>query len=184
MKNFSQLDGRHIKFIEDQNLFFVATSSLKENTKVNLSPKGYDTFRILDGKTVCYLDLSGSGAETIAHVHENGRITIMFCAFDGPPQILRIYGKARVIRYDDEEFKCFTDIFDTSIGERGIVYVDIDLVKTSCGFSVPIMKHISDRTQLNRFYESKGRDWIVNYEHSKNAKSIDNLPSPMGLDYD
>jgi hypothetical protein len=169
-------------FIDKQHLFFVATAPLADSGHVNLSPKGHDAFRILGPDRVAYLDLTGSGNETSAHLHENGRITFMFCAFDGPPDIVRLYGKGRVILPGapewDELYALFPQDF---LGVRQIIVADISRVQTSCGYAVPLMTYEGERTQLRRWAEANGPDGVVAYWQQKNLCSIDGLPTPLAV---
>ncbi|SIT19456.1 Pyridoxamine 5'-phosphate oxidase [Thalassolituus maritimus] len=156
-------------------MFFVATSPLSEDGHINLSPKGYNTFRVLDSKTVAYLDLCGSGVETIAHVKENRRMVIMFCAFEGPPKIIRLYGKASVIAQHSNEYKRLIPIFPEFTGLRAIIKLDVTRVSGSCGFSVPLYKYEGERDQLEDWAKAKGKDWLTKYQEENNLFSIDNL---------
>jgi len=166
-------------FIESQPIFFVATAPLAADGHVNLSPKGLDTFAVLSATRIAYLDLTGSGNETAAHLTENGRITIMFCSFSGPPKILRLYGHGRVCLRGDAEWDTLRHHFENVAGIRQIIVADVDRVQTSCGFGVPLMDHRAPRDTLIRWAEAKGPDGIVAYRAQKNVKSIDGLPAPM-----
>ncbi len=156
-------------FIQAQPLFFVATAPLSEHGHVNLSPKGYDTFRILSPHQVAYLDLTGSGNETSAHLAENGRITFMFCAFHGAPKILRLYGKGETVLPGAERW---------DEGIRQLILASIDLVQTSCGYGVPLMELQKDRETLERWATSKGEEGLADYRNANNSKSLDGLPTP------
>jgi len=168
-------------FIVQQHMFFVATAPLADVGRVNLSPKGYDSFRLLDNRRVAYVDLTGSGAETIAHLRENGRITFMFCAFDGKPNIVRLYGRGRVVRSDDAEWMGLLALFvgsDVVEGAvRSIVVADIDRTSTSCGYSVPFMDFSDERRRLLEWADGKSADDLDAYWADKNAESIDGLPA-------
>jgi hypothetical protein len=164
-------------FIEAQPLFFVASAPLAAGGHVNLSPKGLDSFRVLGPHRVAYLDLTGSGNETAAHLHENGRITLMFCAFAGPPKILRLYGTGRVVLPDGPGWAELAGRFPAFPGIRQVVVADVVRVQTSCGFGVPRMKAAGERDQLLRWAEAKG-DALPAYRAEKNARSIDGLPAP------
>jgi predicted pyridoxine 5'-phosphate oxidase superfamily flavin-nucleotide-binding protein len=166
------------RFIDAQHVFFVATAPLAADGHVNLSPKGYGTLRVVDERTVAYLDLTGSGVETIAHVRENGRITLMWCAFDGPPRIVRVTGTAEVRAVDDE--RC-VGWFDAMAGQRAIVVVDVDRVADSCGYSVPLMDYVGERTKLVDWAEHRSPAALEAYRAEKNATSIDGLPGLPGL---
>lgn len=174
-KFFEKIDEKIRKFISEQKMFF--TASAPENGRINLSPKGIDTFRVLDEKTVCYLDLTGSGNETAAHLAENGRLTIMFCSFSGAPLILRLYGKGKVIHQRSENWNDFADLFNEFSGTRQIVVLDVESLQTSCGFGIPIYEYKEDRTTLTDWAENKGTEGIENYWRHNNQTSIDGLPT-------
>lgn len=168
------------EWIARQPMFFVATAP-SEGGRVNVSPKGYDSFAILDERSVAYLDLTGSGAETIAHLRDNGRITIMFCAFTGPPNIVRLQGTGEVVFPDDPRFPGLARRFPDIPGTRSVILVDIERVADSCGFGVPRMELVEQRVQLHRWADRKSADELVAYRNEKNARSIDGLPAvPAG----
>ena len=178
MKLHEHIDGRLRAFIEAQHVFFVATAPLAADGHVNVSPKGMgDTFAVLDEHTVAYLDLTGSGAETIAHLRENGRITLMFCAFEGPPNIVRLHGRGRHVGLADPEFASYRGLFGDHSGTRGVVVVDVERVSDSCGYAVPLMSHDGDRDLLTRWADNRGEDGLAAYREAKNAVSIDGLPA-------
>ena len=178
MKLHERIDGRLREFIEAQHVFFVATAPLSGDGHVNVSPKGMDgTFSVLDEHTVAYLDLTGSGAETIAHLRENGRITVMFCAFEGPPNIVRLHGRGRHVGLADAEFASRRELFADHPGARGIVVVDVERVSDSCGYAVPLMSHDADRDLLTRWADNRGEAGLTAYREAKNACSIDGLPA-------
>ena len=160
----------------EQAVFFVATAPSGAGGHVNLSPKGLDTFRVLADDRVAYLDLTGSGVETIAHVRENGRVTLMACAFSGNPRIARIYGRGTVHPVGTPGFAELAPEFTEIPGARAIIDVAIERVTTSCGYAVPVMDLVGDRARLIEWAEAKGDDGIVEYRASKNAVSIDGLP--------
>ena len=168
-------------FIEGQHVFFVATAPLAGDGRINLSPKGYDAFRVIDDHRVAYLDLTGSGAETIAHLRENGRITFMFCAFDGQPNIVRLYGMGRAVRPDCVEWPDLIALFEGSPvlegAVRSIIVADIDRTANSCGFAVPFMDFVEDRPRLIEWAQNKNPDDIETYWATKNVSSIDGLPA-------
>lgn len=166
-------------FIRAQPLFFVATAPLDQGMHVNLSPKGLDTFRVLSPTRVGYLDLTGSGNETAAHVLENGRITFMFCAFEGPPKILRLYGRGQVVTPVDSRWREVSTRFDLPHGARQIIVADLDRVQTSCGFGVPLMRPEVQRDALGRWAAAKGEEGLRAYHREKNARSIDGLRTPL-----
>ena len=163
------------QFIEQQKIFFVATAPLAADGHVNLSPKGLDTFRILGPTKVAYLDLTGSGVETIAHMRENQRIVIMFCAFQGPPKILRLHGRGRIVDPHDPEFATLEALFPKFISTRAIIVVNVTRVADSCGFGVPLMKFEGERSQLNAWAERKGVEGLKQYRREKNRMSLDGL---------
>jgi hypothetical protein len=176
----SALDDTLIRFLRDQHLFFVATAPSGSEGHVNLSPKGYDTFRIIDETTVAYLDLTGSGVETIAHVRQNGRITLMFCAFSGPPKILRLYGRGEVILPGDEGFADLSALFTEQPGVRAVIRVRLERVATSCGYAVPRFEYEGERDTLANWSEKKGLNELELYKREKNAESIDGIPGLRG----
>ena len=159
-------------------MFFVASAPLAGTGHVNLSPKGFDALRVVDANTVMYLDLTGSGNETAAHVTENQRLTIMFCAFQGQPKILRLYCRARVLTRHAQEWDAARASFPEYPGVRQIVVADVQSVQTSCGFGVPTMTFTSQRDQLTRWAASKGDEGLVEYRRTRNAVSLDGLPAP------
>jgi len=168
------------EFIRAQRMFFVATAPLGASGRVNISPKGMDTFRILAPDRVAYLDLTGSGNETSAHVSENGRITFMFCAFEGKPMILRIYGRGRTVLPSDAQWETLKGLFPDLAGTRQIIVADVTQVQTSCGYAVPFMEFKDQRDQLVKWCETKGPEKIETYWREKNVRSIDGLPTPLG----
>ena len=165
-------------FIEAQHVFFVASAPRSGQGHVNLSPKGLDCLRVLSPSRVAYLDLTGSGNETAAHLHENGRITFMFCAFAGAPRILRLYGTGEVVLPGMAEWAELSDRFPVYPGIRQIITAEISRVQTSCGFAVPLMEYTQQRDTLPRWAEAKGDD-LPRYRQEKNAASIDGLPAPL-----
>ena len=161
-------------FIAAQRVFFVATAPT-DGGHVNLSPKGLDTFTVLDPSTVAYLDLTGSGIETVAHLRENGRITIMFCAFDGKPNIVRLYGRGEVIPTGEPAADALLPRFGEYPGARSVIRVQVDRVSTSCGYGVPLLEYAGERDELLKFAERRGPEGLVEYRDDKNAVSIDGL---------
>lgn len=160
-----------ITFIEQQKIFFVGTAA---NTgSVNVSPKGTDSFRVIDPNKIVWLNLTGSGNETAAHLLQNNRMTIMFCAFEGKPNILRLYGKAKIYHKRDSQFNDYEKLFPKNIGSRQIIEMHIDLVQTSCGFAVPFMDYKKERTTLNDWAQKQGTENIEAYWENRNTKSID-----------
>jgi hypothetical protein len=170
------IDDELRTWIEHQSVFFVATAPLTADGHVNLSPKGLDTLQVVDESHVRYLDLTGSGAETIAHLRENGRITIMFCAFEGAPRILRLYGSgaAHLIgtRGYDERLASFGEVPHSA---RAVVDVKVTRIQTSCGFGVPLMALVGSRDRLLRWGEARSAEELVVYRANKNGRSIDGL---------
>ncbi|GIJ00524.1 pyridoxamine 5'-phosphate oxidase [Sediminihabitans luteus] len=164
------------EFVEAQHMFFVATAPSGDGGHVNLSPKGIaGTFVVVDERTVAYLDVTASGAETIAHLRQNGRITLMFCAFEGPPNIVRLHGRGRVVSLHDAEFAHWTPRFDELRGARAVIVVDVDRVSDSCGYGVPVYAHVGERELLPAFMERKGAQGQAEYRSRKNRTSIDGL---------
>jgi hypothetical protein len=164
-------------FIEAQHVFFVATAPLEASGHVNLSPKGMDTFRVLSPTRVAYLDLTGSGNETAAHLAQNGRVTFMFCAFDGKPMILRLYGRGRVATPGSAAWAELSAHFPALPGARQVVVAEVTRVQTSCGFGVPRMNFSGERDALVRWAEAKGDEGLRQYREQKNRVSIDGLPT-------
>lgn len=175
-KLYDQLDQKLTDFIGRQKMFFVATAPLSGEGHVNLSPKGYDAFRILGPKKVAYCDLGGSGIETVAHIRENGRITIMFCAFEGPALILRLYGRGQVIQFDQPGFADQMKLFPSIERARNIVTVDVERIADSCGWGVPFMEFKEQRDQLKRWVDHFPAEELDARRYKNNAESIDGLP--------
>ena len=168
---FPSLRGKHIKFIEAQHLFFVGTAA--SDGLVNVSPKGMDSFRVLDSNKVAWLNLTGSGNETAAHVMENSRMTLMFCSFDKQPLILRVYGQATAIHPRDPSWQAMAELFPDYTGARHIFSVNVEKVQTSCGYAVPFYELVGERTKLNEWADKSGREGIKKYWQKKNTKSLD-----------
>jgi hypothetical protein len=182
-KTFEAIDPTLRAFIEAQKLFFVATAPLNGDGHVNLSPKGLQgTFAVLDSSTIAYLDLTGSGIETIAHLRENGRICVMFCAFEGPPRIVRIHGRGDVVELHDQEFQELKTHFDDYPAIRAIIRVRAQRISDSCGYGVPRFVYKGERDQLQRWAERKGEEGIAQYQRDHNAQSIDGLSGLLGND--
>ena len=176
-KEYERIDGRLREFIEAQHMFFTATAPLAGDGTVNLSPKGLTgSFAVLDESTVAYLDFAGSNAETIAHLRENGRITIMFCAFQGPPTIVRLHGAGRVVPVTDPGFaplvRHFPEAPDTH-SARSVIDVDVHRVSDSCGYAVPLLDYRGDRDLLIRAHERRSAQDLAEYRRVKNAVSVD-----------
>ncbi|NJK78810.1 MAG: pyridoxamine 5'-phosphate oxidase family protein [Chloroflexaceae bacterium] len=170
-------------FIATQPMFFVATAPLAADGHINLSPKGYDCFRILSPGQVAYLDLTGSGNETSAHLLENGRITFMFCAFTGRPQILRLYGVGRTVLPEHDAWATLAPHFPDLAGARQIIVADLHRIQTSCGYGIPVMEFVEQRDTLTRFAATKGPDGMETYRREHNRSSIDDLPTPLDARY-
>lgn len=176
-KFYSRLNDTLRAFIGEQKIFFTATAPAEG--RINLSPKGMDTFRCLDDGRVAYLDLTGSGNETAAHLLADGRMTIMFCSFSEQPLILRIYGRGRVVRPRDPEWRELHARFDPMPGERQIVILQVESAQTSCGFAVPVYELKEERGMLTEWTEKKGPKGIEDYWREKNQTSIDGLPTHL-----
>jgi len=174
-KVYPEIETKLADFIQRQHMFFVATAPNGSDGHVNMSPKGLESFRILGPRTVGYLDLTGSGAETIAHLRQNGRITIMFCAFDGPPKILRLYGHGTVNEPGDDGFTELAKTFPQPKSTRSIITVDVDRVADACGYGVPVMDFKSDRESHFRWADHLGPDGLKAYKEENNFESIDGL---------
>ena len=177
---FTELNEQTEQFIAEQHMFF--TASAAEETRINLSPKGMDTFQVLDRNTVAYLDVTGSGNETAAHIRQDGRLTIMFCGFTAKPNILRLYGRGQVIGQRDSAWKEYRSHFEAFAGERQIIVLNIESVQTSCGYAVPHYEYRGDRDTLSKWAERKGPEGIAAYSKERNAVSIDGLPTEFGED--
>lgn len=175
-KVFEELDERLRDFIEAQHMFFVASAPSGDGGLVNLSPKGLDTFRILGPTRVAYLDFVGSGVETIAHLKQNGRLVVMFCAFDGPPRIVRLNGKGRALLPGEADFEAIRADFPDLPGVRSIIQLDVSRIADSCGFSVPLYSYEGERDQLLKWAERKGEKGLSEYVRDNNDKSLDGLP--------
>lgn len=178
-KFFDSIQDQHQDFIAKQKMFFVGSAPSGAAGHVNLSPKGLDSFRVLSNTRVMYLDIVGSGNETSAHILENGRITFMFCAFDGPPLILRLYGKGYTVLPEHEEWPELSKNFDLKLYTRQIIVADISMVQTSCGFSVPYYDYTGDRDQAIKWAENRGAEGLEKYKEEKNRISLDGLPTAL-----
>lgn len=177
-KVYQRIEPKLRSFIERQPMFFVATAPLAADGHVNLSPRGVDgTSCVVDEHCFAWLDLSGSGAETIAHLRENGRITVMWCAFDGPPTIVRLHGTGRVVTRYDPDYAEWSARFPDQPGARAVIVVDVERVSDSCGWSVPLMDHLGERDLLTPYFARKGFDGSADYRRQKNSVSIDGLPA-------
>jgi predicted pyridoxine 5'-phosphate oxidase superfamily flavin-nucleotide-binding protein len=174
--SYESIDERLQRFIEAQRMFFVATAPTDGDGRLNLSPKGLDTFRVLDPHTVAYLDFVGSGVETIAHLRENGRVTVMFCAFDGPPNIVRLYGRGEAVEPADPRFEGLAKRFPAGPGVRAVILIRVERASDSCGYGVPLYEYQGERTALGAWAEKKGHEGLLEYQRTRNAASIDGLP--------
>jgi hypothetical protein len=170
---YDELNDELIDFIHQQQMYVTGSAPLTADGHINVSPKGMDTFRVIDTKTVGYLDLTGSGNETAAHINENGRLTIMLCSYTQRPWIMRLYGTGRNILPDDAEWADVSQHFELLPGYRQIVLLDIKSVQTSCGYGVPFYEYKEDRQTLVKWGDAKGRDGILDYQREKNTTSND-----------
>lgn len=170
-------------FIEAQQMFFVASAPLSSDGHVNLSPKGLDSLRILGPLTVAWLDVTGSGNETSAHLLENGRITFMFCAFDGAPRILRLFGRGRTILPGTDAWPSLRSQFPDLPGARQIIVADISRIQTACGFAVPLFEFKGQRDRMTKWAQAKGEAGLATYRRDKNRVSLDGLPTPLGQQF-
>jgi hypothetical protein len=176
-KATERIEEKLAAWLRQQRVFFVATAPLAQNGHVNCSPKGGDSFRILDPLTVAYLDLTGSGAETIAHLRENGRIVLVFCALDGPPMIARLHGRGEVVTPGHHDFASLMAHFPQNPGTRAIIRVRIMRVSESCGYGVPFFDYRGERGSLDKWAQTLGAAKLEDYRQTKNARSIDGLPA-------
>jgi hypothetical protein len=181
-KIYPELDDALTHFIQAQSVFFVATAPLAAEGHVNLSPKGLDTFRILGPTTVAYLDIFGSGVETIAHLRENGRIVVMFCAFQGATKVLRLHGHGRVIEPHEPGFPDLQAHFPAQVGTRAIIVVELTRISDSCGYGVPLLKLEAERPTLPAWCRKRGTEGLKIYRQEKNRQSIDGLPGVADQD--
>lgn len=172
---YREISEDHRQFIEKQKIFFVGTAT--SDSRVSVSPKGMDTLRVVDGNRVVWLNLTGSGNETSAHVQQDPRMTIMFCAFEGAPLILRLYGQAKVVHHNDTEWEALYSKFEPIPGARQIFDLNVDSVQTSCGFGVPYYSYVGEREALNDWAIKKGEDGLKKYWEDKNQASIDQIPT-------
>jgi len=179
-KFFDNIQDHHAEFINKQKLFFVASAPLSGEGHVNLSPKGLDSFRVLSPSRVVYMDIIGSGNETSAHMLENGRITFMFCAFEGPPNILRLYGKGYTVLPGDAQWAELSALFTIPLSIRQLIVADIHKVQTSCGFGVPLYEYTGERDHAQKWAEKKGPEGLKAYQEEKNVISLDGLPTALG----
>ena len=176
-KLYDDIDHHLRAFIEAQHVFFVGTAPLSANGHVNISPKGLDALRVLDPRTLIYLDYVGSGAETIAHLRENGRIVIMLCAVQGPPKIVRLHGTGKVLEPGDSGYADLRGLFAPEPLARAIIRISVDRISDSCGYGVPLHTYQGERTQLPAWAAAKGEQGLREYQAEKNSASIDGLPA-------
>ena len=174
-KVFNAITPELKKWIEKQRMFFVATAPLSPDGHINCSPKGLDSFRIIDDHTVAYQDLTGSGIETIAHIQENKRIVLMFCAFNGPPKIVRLHGLGEAIIPGDEDFEFLSSQFPYKRGTRAFIRIRLNRISDSCGYAVPLYEFVEDRNVLDKWVEAKTDEGLEEYRLAKNAESIDGI---------
>lgn len=174
-EQFPSLSGKLTTFIEKQPIFFVSTAL--EEGRINLSPKGMDSLKVLGPDKIAWLNLTGSGNETAGHVQQNSRMTVMWCSFDKSPLILRVYGQARAIHNFDDEWEDYSGLWSERHGKRQVFIVDIETVQTSCGYAVPFMELKGERETLRKWADNRGDEGIVDYWKEKNQKTIDGTPT-------
>jgi hypothetical protein len=178
-KVYSEIDDELAAWIKRQHLFFVATAPLQGDGLINCSPKGLDSFAVLGRNTVAYLDLVGSGVETIAHLRENGRIVIMFCALEGAPKIVRLHGTGRAAEPGSAEFETLRQRFPDYPGIRSVIVMDVQRISDSCGFGVPMFSYAGERDALIRSAEKQGPEEMIAYQAKHNRRSVEGLPGVM-----
>ncbi len=176
-KLLKELTSELQEFIQQQKVFFVGTAA--NEGRVNISPKGMDTLRVTDSNTVIWLNLTGSGNETAAHLLKNNRMTIMFCSFEGKPLILRLYGNAKTFHPSEQKYQEYISLFPETPGSRQIIEMHVDLVQTSCGYAVPFMDFREERTQLNTWAQKQGEERLDKYRKEKNVSSIDGFETGL-----
>jgi hypothetical protein len=174
---FKRIDAELQQFITRQKVFFVATAP--SQGRINISPKGMNTFRVLNPNRVIYLDITGSGNETAAHLLDNGRITIMFCSFDKTAQIARLYGHGRTIQPQDIKWDDYLAMFKRERGVRQIMEIEIESAMTSCGYGVPWAEDLKERDTLHKYWEKRDEETLKAYQHKENLQSIDGLPTGL-----
>lgn len=175
-KEFAEIDDRIRHWIGRQQMFFVATAPLDGSGHVNCSPKGLDSLRVLGPRQLAYADVGGSGIETVAHIRENQRITIMLCAFDGRPKIIRFFGKGRSVEPGDAEFEALAAGFPAQPAIRNFVIVDVERIMDSCGYGVPLYEFVAHRDSLTNWVQAKSDEQLAAYRRENNAMSLDGLP--------
>jgi len=176
---FDKLEPKHQEFIKAQKVFF--TASAPDEGRINLSPKGMESFHCFSDVLVGYLDMVGSGNETAAHIKQDGRLTIMFWSFDAQPFIMRLYGQGKVVQPDDKDWAVYAKSFPDYKGTRQIILLDLDCVQTSCGYGVPRMTFHSERPTLKKWAEKKSEQELINYQIKNNSRSIDDLETGLHL---
>lgn len=176
-EEIDRIDEALGEWLEAQPVFFVGTAPAALDGHVNVSPKGLDTLRVLGEREVVYQDLTGSGAETVAHLRENGRIVLMFCAFEGPPRIVRLHGRGEVVLPDDPAYASLDERFPDHLGTRAYIRVEVHRLSSSCGYAVPLMESRGPRDVLDKWTEKKGPEGLRSYWAQRNATSIDGLPA-------
>jgi hypothetical protein len=181
-KTYGGITPELAEWVAQQALFFVGTAPLSKDGHINISPKGLDTLRVLGSRRIAYLDLTGSGAETIAHLRENGRIVVMFCAFSGPPRIVRVHGVGIVVAPASKEWPELSSHFPAHVGARAIMDIEVRRVSDSCGYGVPAFSQPKQRVALPRWSQNKGPEGLPAYRREKNARSIDGLPALSASD--
>ena len=175
-KEYKELDDRIQSWIDRQRVFFVSTAPLAGDGLVNCSPKGMDALRVLGPKQIAYADIGGSGIETVAHLKENGRIVVMLCAFEGPPKIFRFYGRGRSVEPGDSEYDELVPKFPEMPTIRNFIVVDVDCIRDSCGYGVPVYEFKRERDSLKNWCDNKTEAELLDYRREKNAQSLDGLP--------
>ena len=176
-KTYDDITPQLSAWIGQQHMFFVATAPLAGDGHINASPKGLDCFRIVSPRQVAYLDVTGSGAETVAHLRENGRIVVMFCAFTGPPKIVRLHGMGRVVTKASSDWSEWNEKFPPLPGARAVIVIEVQRVSDSCGHGVPKMDFKEDRDAIPRWVTTKGEEAMTAYRLERNARSLDGLPA-------
>ena len=180
-KEYTEIDERVQRWIDRQHMFFVATAPLEGDGLINCSPKGLNSFAVLGPRQIAYADVGGSGIETVAHVKQNGRITVMMCSFEGPPKIFRFYGEGRSLEAHEDGFAELASRFEGLPTIRNIVVVDVDRIIDSCGYGVPLYEYQGERDSLDNYFADKTEQDVHDYHRENNATSLDGLP---GLDVD
>jgi hypothetical protein len=175
-KVFEAIDEKLSAWLGAQHVFFVATAP-RDGGHVNLSPKGLDSFAVVGPRQVAYLDVVGSGAETIAHLRENGRITLMFCAFEGPPRIVRLHGRGEALEPGDPDFDSLAARFPRYPSVRSVIHVELTRIADSCGYGVPLLRYEGERSQIAAWADKKGPEGLRIYQLEKNRESLDGLPA-------